>query len=186
MSKSKNKTRTRRRRRAPRAKRRPKAAPPRAAIDSWDDVDRLLARLAEIDARRDKIQSDADERIRAIRAEVIEAASSLSEERKVLVKEIEAFAKGRRRDFGHKRSLALAHGRVGWRQSQQIRFIRKAEEVVAALEAKGLDLAVMVTKRASKETMETFDDDLLAEVGAKRVRRHKFFVELAETSLGKP
>jgi len=166
----------------PSAKRWPKSTPA-PAIGSWDDVDRLLARLAGLEARAAQVKAEADERICKIRQEAAGHIAPLIQEKKVLDAEIEAFAKAHKKDFGRKRSLALVHGRVGWRRSQSIRFTAKTDEVVAALEARGLDYAVRTTKRASKEDMEDFPDDLLAEVGAKRIRRNIFFVELAESRL---
>lgn len=174
-------------------KRKRKAAPkrntkaaPAPALHSWDDVDRFLVRLAGLEARAAQVKAEADERIRRIRQEAAGHVAPLAQERKALEAELEAFAKSHKKDFGRTRSLPLTHGRIGWRRITSIRFKAKADEIVAALEHRGLDLAVMVTKRPSKEVMAEFGDDLLAAVGAKRTRRNVFFIELAKSRLERP
>jgi len=155
-------------------------------ITSWPAVDRFLGHMARIDAQADALCADVNRRVQAVKDKATARHIRLAAERAALEAEIEVFAKSHKTDFGKDRSIRLAHGRVGWRAAEQIRFTAKVEEIVAALEARGLDLAVMVTKRASKDVLATFDDALLADLGVKRRRVDKFYIDLDEAQLARP
>jgi len=166
------------------AKSRKKAAAP--VVESWSDVDRLIHRLARMDTQTASISADVDRDIRALKDKAAGRVALFAAERKAIAGEIEAYAKAHKADFGKDRSLRLAHGRVGWRAATRIRFAAKAEEVIARLKRRGLEVAIMVTERASKEILETFDDKVLAGLGVKRQRSDTFYIELDEAHLSRP
>jgi phage host-nuclease inhibitor protein Gam len=126
-------------------------------------------------------KAEADERVRAINADLQERLGPQGLFLEAIQEAIETFASAHRKDFGGERSLALAHGRVGWRVSPPaVRFLRPAEEIIAGLKDRGLDVAIMTTERASKDVLATFPEDLLGELGVRITQRDDFYVEVAE------
>lgn len=149
------------------APRRKKAAPPRAGrgegkrprrtLRTWGGVDCHLCRLARLDRR-----------IEAIHARAAARAAPLREQAKVLLGEVQRFADAHEGDFGRDHGLCLPHGRVISRPRARLVFHASREQLVTHLENRGLDLAVMTTKRPSREILETFPTRLLAAVGIER------------------
>jgi len=165
-----------------------KAAPPqKPAVErpkTWQDCDRLVHLMARTDAQAAVAKAQADERIGRVNAELAEAIAPLAAIRDELAEAVETFASSHRKDFGGERSMALAHGRVGWRTSPPaVRFLRPADQIVADLEARGMDFAIMVTKRPSKDVLVEQDADLLRELGVRVTQRDDFYVEFAEAAV---
>jgi len=79
-----------------------------------------------------------------------------------------------------RRSVDLAHGRIGWRKVTSIRLLRKVETVIAAIRGrrKGLQDAIFVRETVNKDILAAAatDEDLVA-VGAKRIVEDQFYVE---------
>jgi len=151
---------------------------------SWDDVDRLVHLMARAEAEMGAAKAQADERVRAINADLDVRLTPLAAHREAIQESIETFASAHRKDFGGDRSLALAHGRVGWRATPPaVRFLRPAEEIVAGLKERGLEMAVMTTERPSKDVLATFPENLLGKLGVRITQRDDFYVEFAEASI---
>jgi phage host-nuclease inhibitor protein Gam len=163
------------------------AAAPNPAVErprSWQDVDRLVHLLARTDAQVAAAKAAADEEVRRINAALQVRLAPLTALADAMRESIETFAASHRPDFGGDRSMALAHGRVGWRASPPaIKLLRPADEIVAVLEERGLDAAVLVTKRPSKDILVTYPEGLLKELGIRITQRDDFYVEFAEAQV---
>jgi len=157
---------------------------PKPSLDrprSWDETDRLLHLLAETEQEVAVAKAEAGERIHAVSEALAERLAPSKDLIGALQERIETFAIAHKKDFDGARSLALAHGRVGWRATPPaVRFLRPVEEIVATLEERKLDVAILVTKRPSKDVLATFEEALLDELGVRITQRDEFFVETAE------
>jgi len=155
---------------------------------SWQDVDHLVHLMARTDGDMATAKAEADERVRQINADLDERLAPLLALHQARQECLETFAVGHRKDLAGEQSMALAHGRVGWRMTPPaVKFLRPQEEVVAVLEDRGLYVAVLVTKRPSKEVLVTLQKDLgaegLKEIGVRVTQDEKFYVEYAEASV---
>lgn len=154
--------------------------PPSAAetsCASWGDVDVAVAEIGRLRGEALVREERLKKRIARLRAETGAATKECLETAKGLEADVEAFCEAHKADFGRDRSRKLAHGRVGWRRTTHVRLKNKVDSVVAALEARHLEAAVTVRKSANKDVLATYPDEVLAEVGAKRVTKDAFFVE---------
>jgi len=163
------------------------AAKPHPDVDrpkTWQDVDHLVHLAAKAEAEMTVAKADADKEIQATGAGLQKRLAPLAAFREAVEEAVETFASAHRKDFGRDRSMELAHGRLGWRTSPPaVTFRRPTEEIVAGLEERGLDVAVMVTKRPAKDVLATFKADLLEELGVRVTQRDLFYVEFAEAQV---
>jgi phage host-nuclease inhibitor protein Gam len=161
-----------------------KSVPPVEHPRSWQDCDHLVHLMARTDAQVAIAKAEADKRIGQVNAELQNTTAPLVAQREALAAAVETFAAAHRKDFGGGRSMALAHGRVGWRTTPPaVRLLRPAEQIVADLEARGMDFAIMISKRPSKDVLAEQDAALLRELGVRVTQRDDFYVEYAEASL---
>jgi phage host-nuclease inhibitor protein Gam len=145
---------------------------------TWADVDNLIDLLTRIEAEIERLKAVAEERDRRQAADLRGKLSPLGSLADDLRRSIERFASAGRRDFGRWPYLRLPHGRIGWRPVVSVvKLLRPREEVVEALERLNLAVAIMATKRPSKEMLATFPRKLLAEIGVSVVHRRPFFIE---------
>jgi phage host-nuclease inhibitor protein Gam len=162
----------------------PKAVPAIERPRSWEDVDRLVHLTARTEGQMATAKAAADEEVRLIGAALQKRLAPLAALAGAMRVSVETFASAHRPDFGGERSMVLAHGRVGWRASPPaVKLLRPAEEIVAVLEERGLDAAVLITKRPSKDILATYPEDLLKELGVRLTQRDDFYVEFAEASV---
>jgi phage host-nuclease inhibitor protein Gam len=147
-------------------------------------VDRLIGLMAETEAELAALQAEADERVREVSEAFNQRRGSLAELLADLGSAVETYAIGHREDLGAERSMALAHGRAGWRWAPpSVRFTKTVDEVVAILEARGLDIAILVTKRPSREVLLTLPEKVLKKLPVRISRREDFYVEYAAASV---
>jgi phage host-nuclease inhibitor protein Gam len=160
------------------------AAPAVQRPKTWDDVDALVHLMARADADVADFKASADEKVRAVGAGLQKQIAPLLALREALEDAVETFASGHRRDFGDARSMALAHGRLGWRSTPPaVKLLRPAEEILALLKERGLGKAILVTERPSKDILATYPEDLLRELGVRVTQHDDFFVEFAEAGV---
>ncbi len=155
-----------------------KQEPPAEVLETTREVDVALLRIAQAEAAAEKITGAAEMRIRRIRESAAARAAEALEQAKGLRKAVEGWAKKNKRTFGPARSLALPHGRLGWRRVTRIAYKAKANDVVAALEAAGLEDALLVTKRPNKDVLATYEDETLADLGVRRRTADRFYADV--------
>jgi phage host-nuclease inhibitor protein Gam len=85
-----------------------------------------------------------------------------------------------------KKSVELPHGRIGFRLCPPaIRLLKKVESVIAALRGRKLADAIIVKESVNKDVLATYGDDLLKDIGAKRIQASEFYIDLAAAPVTK-
>jgi hypothetical protein len=79
-------------------------------------------------------------------------------------------------DKGEK-SRRLNFGVVGFRQSTKI-LIKRVQETLQKLKERGMLDCIIVKESPSKERLREYPDEILAEVGCKRVVEDTFFADI--------
>ena len=147
-------------------------------IQSLKMVEGALECIAEQEAAALQIQTELEGKISALRASYARLIEPYAEAAKELRENVQIFAEDHPELFEPKRSVDLTHGRIGFRQVTSIRLLKKAETVIAALEDRGLQDAVIVKKTPNKDVLAAYDDETLRAVGAKRQARDEFYIDL--------
>ena len=159
------------------AGRKKKIAVDAPVLENRRDVDQAIGAVAGLEASALRLKAEVEEKIRCLREDAAARAAEHLQAAEAFRQAIQGWAEGHPGEFGKARSLALPHGRIGWRTVTSIRLDRKAEFVVAALEAADLADAVIVRKSPNKDVLAAYPDETLREVGCRRVKRDDFYVE---------
>jgi phage host-nuclease inhibitor protein Gam len=154
---------------------------PGTHFTTWDDVDQALARIGAIDRDLGLIESSANERIDAIKAQAKEDAAQLTVEKASLEAHMKAYAEAHRADLNGK-SRQLTFGKVGFRQSTRI-VIKRVVETIRLLADFGLDHCLRIKTEPDKDAMSGLSDEELQSVGAVRKVDDVFGYEVHQQEL---
>lgn len=155
-------------------------------LSDLEGVDVALGVLAEIEAGADRRQADLERKIAALRDAAAADIARQAELAKGLRGAIEEWAEGHPAALAAAadgaRSVALTHGRIGYRRTPPtIHVPKKVEPVIAALRRRGLAEAVIVKESVDRSVLARYDDATLKAVGARRkAGRDRFFIDLAD------
>jgi len=159
-------------------KRKTKPAPCFLTLDA---ADQALAELGRTEAAHRAAATQLEERLRQERESYRPALSALEDAAWSLRESLEASAAAHPEWFpAGARSVALAHGRIGWRWVWSVRLKWTAEKVVAALRSRRLADAILVDERPNKDVLATYADETLAAVGAVQKSREHFFADVKD------
>jgi len=152
-----------------------------AGFTDLESVDRALAAIAQAEGEAGRLQAELEKKIIRLRTDYAPCIAVQVAFGEKFRDQVETWAEGNAEAFGGQRSLALTHGRIGWRTTPpSVRLTKKVATVVAALEARDLADAVITKKSVNKDVLVTYPADLLREVGAKREQKDVFFVDLKD------
>ncbi|MBE3096984.1 MAG: host-nuclease inhibitor Gam family protein [Planctomycetes bacterium] len=153
---------------------------PAVTLSGASDVDLALAEIGRAERVLAVGQAELEDRISGLREKYAADTKYLVQHAADYRKVVEAWSDANPDAFGKARSLALPHGRVGWRKVTSIRLVRAVAKVVAALRARRLRDAVTVKVGVNKDVLATYPDTTLAAVGAKRIEKDTFYIDLKE------
>jgi phage host-nuclease inhibitor protein Gam len=90
-----------------------------------EEAENAFAAFAEADARQQKITATMDVQITKIREKYAEDLARLTAEKDINFEIIQIYATNNRDDFGHKKSMDLVHGLIGFRTGTPKLKLRK-------------------------------------------------------------
>lgn len=130
-------------------------------IKRISDLDKGLARIAELETAISQIDNEATEAINRAKAEAEEKAQGLAEERDQIVEAMRDFSDRNRSEIfdGDKKSRDFVNGTIGYRKSAD--RIEVSEETAQLLCDAGLSHCVKVKKEPVKAALKNFDKDQL-------------------------
>jgi len=147
-------------------------------IKDREAADRALKEMGRLEDQIAQIQAKASEDSRMILGDADARAKPLLKRLDAHEKEMERWAKNEGAEhFEHgSRSLALTFGRLYFHLSPPaIRLIRSVEYVLERLRARKMSATcIRVKEEVNKEALEAYEDEVLKEVGCKRVQKDEF------------
>jgi len=90
-----------------------------------EEAETAFAAFAEADARQQKISATMDVLITKIREKYADELARLSDDKETNFEIIQVYATNNRDDFGHKKSMDLVHGIIGFRTGTPKLKLRK-------------------------------------------------------------
>lgn len=152
-------------------------------LDTEDEVEKTLIRLAEIEEERARVTGSADETIRNIREGVRPSIKVLDNEKKRLESAIKRYGKSRvgqwQKETGQ-RSKQFTHGTVRVREVSRISVPRDETDLIARAEELEIDGLVVTYKRIDREELRKQSDVTLEALGLKRTTTDDCSFELAK------
>jgi len=149
-------------------------------------VDTALELIGALESDASAIESERDVQIGAIRTDYDARRDSLLASAREQRDLVEKFADLHPELFMKPRRQNLPHGVIGYKEVQSIEFLKSEDKVVAALESRGLDAAVITTKTPNKQVLKTYPDDVLAGVAVKRASEDQFYLKCRPAETPKP
>lgn len=125
------------------------------------DLDKGLARLAELDSAISQIDNAATDAINKAKADAEEQSQDLLREREKLIEEMREFSDGHREEIYEegKKCRDFVNGSIGYRKSAD--KVEVSEETAQLLCEAGLSHCVKIKKEPVKAALKNFDKDQL-------------------------
>ncbi len=149
-------------------------------INSWDDVDNALRRIAEIDIEKSQIDGDTTLKINKIREEAKAISQEIDNDKKQLEKAIELFCEANKAEFASRRSRVLNFGTIGYRLVKSVSIPRTRERVEAllrSLKAYGYQSCIVYEERPDRDEIAELDDSVLVKLGLRKTVRDSFRIQ---------
>lgn len=155
---------------------------PGTTLESFDEVDRCLAEIAEIDRELGLLEAAQQESIDRIKANTKAAAEPLQNKRTGLELAIQQFCEANRSEFVDTRTRVLTFGSVGFRRSTKV-VIKRVADTLQALRDLGLSGCIRTKEELDKEAMKNLPIETLNAVGATLKTEDAFGYEVKREAL---
>lgn len=155
-------------------------------LSSWNEADAALKRIGECEREIRKKEAAATARIEEIKAKLAVDLGPLVGKKNAELHNLEEFAKLHKGEMldetKGKKSIALNHGSLGFRQSTRI-IVRKVERVIELLKAAKRKECIRIKESVDKEALRKLPDDELLDYGVRREVTDEFWCEPADTTV---
>lgn len=142
-------------------------------LNSWDEVDDCLQKIAELNRIIALDESAANEHIDQIKADLKQLVQPMLNRKTGLELAIKDYCDANRIDFAKVKTRELAFGSVGYRLTTKI-MIKRVAETLQSLRDLALTGCIRTKEEPDKEAMKNLTDAQLAEVGAARKTENVF------------
>lgn len=151
-------------------------------FETWEDVDRALKAIGEIDRELAIIEADQNETIDRAKAEAKAQAKPFQDRKAGLETAMKEFCEANRAEFLKQKTKRLTFGSVGFRLSSKV-VIRKLGDTLQALKDFKLLHCIRTREEPDKEAMKALDTETLAAVGAQLKSENVFGYEVDQAKL---
>lgn len=149
-------------------------------INSWDEVDNTLKRLAELEVGIAKIAGDVTVKVNEIKEHGKDKAAPMQVEKDALEKQITLFCEANKHEFADKRSKELNFGTIGFRIVKSLKLPKareKIEALIKTIKALGLKDCIAYEETLNKDELCDLDDTTFAKIGIKREIKDSFRIQ---------
>lgn len=156
----------------------PKIIPNLAGVE---DVDRVLAEIAEAKAEIAIVEAEFHREVNKLRDKLIKKAGARYLQIVKAEKDLHEWAEAQKPSlFAKTRSILLAFGEIGFRKSPESIEVKNEAETVKRLKEMKIKGAVEVKESVKKSVLKSLSDEVLKKIGAKRVQEDVFFYKVKE------
>lgn len=156
---------------------------PAYPVNSLEDVDAALAKIAALKRQIDLINLSAAEEVDAVKARAAAESEPLRQRIVDMELAVGRFAEGKKEElFSKKKSLQLTFGIIGFRASSKLKPKSKwtFERVLSALKERGMTDFIRVKEEVDKEKLKGLAPETLSEVGCTVKTEDAFYYELPD------
>jgi phage host-nuclease inhibitor protein Gam len=143
-------------------------------------VDVALATLMVVRSETNRLTSDLEEDIAAVRERHGGKLETLKQNDAVLLEKIEEFCRARRDDFNGQQSRKLAAGTVGFRLTPPKVVLPDEQLLLAKLRENKLLDCIDERPRPAAEAIKKLGKDILRILGVLVTQEEKFFVKVKD------
>lgn len=151
-------------------------------IEDLAQADKALAEIAQHERDLARIEATLNKAIDRAKADAEKLAEPIRARLAALDNGLHAFGEHHKPEVcqGKRRSVELAFGTLGFRQSTEVKPMPKLTwgRVLELLKQKNFDQAIRRKEEPDKDVLHTYTDEELAEVGVRRVSKDAFWYEI--------
>lgn len=155
-------------------------------LNSWEECDEALRTIGMNHRDVAAIESVANEKIDAIKKDMVDRCAGMKAENEALEKALELFATLHKADFGKKQSKELNFGTLKFTNTTSIVLPakEKLKLMIARLRAKGMDECIQEREpTVNREALSKYSPEEIMDVGATVRHNDNFRIVLNETRL---
>lgn len=155
-------------------------------INSIQDADSTLAKIAALGRNIQFIETGMNDDIAKVKLEASEKAEPFRQEMAALVDSLQRYALYHKAElFKGRRTLDLTFGSFGFRASTVLKTVGKTtwERVLEKLRDLGLEKCIRVKEEVDEERVKGLGEDQLKALGCKLAQLDTFFCEPCEQEL---
>ena len=155
-------------------------------LNSWEECDEALRTIGMNNRDVAAIESVANEKIDAIKKDMVDRCMGMKAENEALTKALGLFATLHKADFGKRQSKELNFGTIKFTRTRSISLPtkEKLKLVIARLRAMGMEDCIRAHEpTVNKEALGKYSTEKIMEAGAIIVYKDNFKIELNETRL---
>ncbi len=156
-------------------------------IETLAGADNALAEIARLQRDLERIETTLNKSIDKAKATAEELAAPIRARLGALDNGLLAFGEYHKEQVcqGKRRSVDLRFGSLGFHKSTDLKPMPKMTwaKVLELLKSSNREAAIRTKEEVNKEVLNTFPDDELAEVGARRVPKDAFWYEVKQEQL---
>lgn len=153
---------------------------------SRDEVVTAITRIGVLQRDRDRLQSDMNDQIAAIKERFEEAARPAAEEIKGLSSGVQIWCEAHRDELtaaGKTKTVTMGSGEVRWRMTPPKVTLRAVDMVIQLLKEKGLARFLRTKEEVSKEAILADQDAVEGIAGISITQGEEFVIVPFETKL---
>lgn len=155
------------------------------ALNTWDDADRTLRRIGEIDRDLELITGDLNDTIDAAKAKAAADSATYIAEKKALELLLKRFCDAHRGDLGKAKSRELVFGTISWRKSVRL-VIPNPAATLAKLKALRWLHLIKVEESLINKGLRKLSESELARIGAGLDSADVWGYEVDKTAIPEP
>lgn len=163
-----------------------KVNPQGVVISNLTEADAALSRLAELRRELAILEAGLNEAIDALKRSIALESAPYIEQVQMLETGLMVYANYYKAElFNEKRSRELDHGIIGWRLSSEIKPQPKWDwtMVLGRLKDLKMDEGIRVKEDVNREALREWPEERLQIVGARRIQKDTFFLELKQEEI---
>ena len=166
---------------------------PELAISDLAGADQVLAELARTERELERVELELNEAVERAKRQAEGQAAPLKERRERCEAALVTYATAARTElFARGKSLALTHGQIGFRASEELKPMAKLtwaavlenlRGMAASLARRGLPECIRRKEEPDRQALRELPEELREAAGVRVVRKDRFFYEVNGESL---
>ncbi len=150
-------------------------------ITSLSECDVVLHKLADLRAELKKKEADADIAVNKVKEQLKADSEPILNEIKALEHSLAVYSEYHKDElFKDKKTIELSFGLFGFRKSTSV-SVKK--DTLAKLKEYGFTEAIKIKETPNKEIMKSWSNEKLELVGAKKIEKDSFWIEVKENDV---
>jgi len=157
---------------------------PELALKSWDDVDKVLKEILELEVQAEKLDGEMSVKIAKTKETYKGKIDPLKNVIKLKEKEVQEFVEENRDDMNGRKTKVLTHGNVGFRKSSKLSIPTKmVATIIQKLRLRKMDNCINVKETINKDELKKYPLEVIVELGCSIKQDDAFGYELNRDSI---